>query len=733
MSANFTKFKISSLPIPLSSQLLTHNLVPDPITGGPSVSDFLQKVLAKTPSVQRRARLTSPETHFSYVTPFPTSFPYNIEPPSPDESEHIDDKGAYVEKWLSEREARHPILSRLSTDKLQLHSSAVTDPDQPRVLIGLSETGIRDCIPHLDVGDAFATLGEPALVVSDAEGDGSNHESSQEALVDARQELIDVLGGRTVLMSTDYPKSESNPERTGFAPWSLRYSGHQFGSWAGQLGDGRAVTVLVTPHPSNPNETYELQLKGAGRTPYSRSADGLAVLRSSIREYLCSEAISALGIPTSRSLSLISLPSVEVQRERMETACILTRMAPSFIRIGSFEALSPPDGQSMAFFGGGQQKPHWDSLRILGEWVSKRVLRLDLQDGEPWGKTLLMEAAKRNARMVAGWQAYGWMHGVINTDNVSIMGLTIDYGPYAFMDTFDPAHICNHTDDSGRYSYKLQPSMVLFALHALLNSLAPLIGAEMERGKALSANWASSASEQQLDEWRERAISSLKDEMEALFKEICSAENGLLMRKRLGLRRVLPTDESQLIQPLFDMMENHRLDFHRTFRLLCFFHSSTEDSGDQVFIQQLLSNIAPTDLQMVNIDSAKKDWEKWLDKFKERIKDDQEAWSDDTGALELEYLYAMRTKEAKSANPRFVLRQWVLEEIIKKVENDSMKGKRQLAKVMHMACNPFEEWGAEGAEMKENNEELNAEEKEERRYCGVGDGNMLGFQCSCSS
>lgn len=175
-----------------------------------------------------------------------------------------------------------------------------------------------------------------------------------------------------------------------------------------------------------------MQLKGAGRTPYSRSADGLAVLRSSIREYLCSEgmtkipqkstfiqlciAMSALGVPTTRSLSLVSLPSIEVQREKIETACILTRMAPSFVRIGSFEAFSPPDGLGMMFFGGGQQKPDWESLRILGEWVSKNVLRLDLPEGQPWGKALVLEVARRNAKMVAGWQAYGFMHGVINTD-----------------------------------------------------------------------------------------------------------------------------------------------------------------------------------------------------------------------------------------------------------------------------------------------------------------------------
>lgn len=196
--------------------------------------------------------------------------------------------------------------------------------------------------------------------------------------------------------------------------------------------------LVITPHPSDPDLTYELQLKGCGRTPFSRSADGLAVLRSSIREYLCSEgnysilssttifmssclAMEALKIPTTRSLALVSLPSLPVARERMESGCILTRMAPSFIRIGCFEAFNGPT--NMFFFGGGQQKPDWEGLRILGEWVSNEVLKLDVEPGKAWGSSLVLDVARRNAKMAAGWQAYGFMHGVINTDKsvVSIL------------------------------------------------------------------------------------------------------------------------------------------------------------------------------------------------------------------------------------------------------------------------------------------------------------------------
>jgi serine/tyrosine/threonine adenylyltransferase len=158
-------------------------------------------------------------------------------------------------------------------------------------------------------------------------------------------------------------------------------------------------------NPNSPSGLYELQLKGAGRTPFSRSADGLAVVRSSIREYLCAEAMHALGIPTTRSLAIMGIPALPVQRERLERAAIVTRVAPSFLRIGSFQALNPPE--QMFFLGGGQQSADLEALRVLGEYISNHVLRLDLKDGEPWGEKLVLECARRNALMVAGWQAYG--------------------------------------------------------------------------------------------------------------------------------------------------------------------------------------------------------------------------------------------------------------------------------------------------------------------------------------
>ncbi|KAG7098670.1 hypothetical protein E1B28_000584 [Marasmius oreades] len=715
------KTRISTLPLPPSTHLITHNLTPDPHT--PSPKAFINHVIPNNPSIQRRARLISPEAHFSYVTPFPLPFPYHVEPPK-DVNEEDLDKSKVIEQWLSDREAKHPRDDDGIENKLRLHYPK--NRDQPGILIGLSETGLRDCVPHLDVGDAFAQLGTPSLVTEPVSVNGKieNPISSSEDAVAVRQELIDVLSGHAVLMSSDYPaaEGEEGEQKRGFVPWSLRYSGHQFGSWAGQLGDGRATSVMVTPHPNHPEETYELQLKGAGRTPYSRSADGLAVVRSSIREFLCSEAMHALQIPTTRSLSLISLPSLPVARERMETACIMTRVAPSFIRIGNFEALNGP--MRMMFFGGGQQESNLEALRTLGEWVAKRVLGLTVAlQGGAWAKPLLMEVARRNAVMVAGWQVYGFMHGVINTDNVSIMGLTIDYGPYAFMDVFDSMHICNHSDDGGRYTYRNQPSMIIFALRALLNALSPLIGAELSnKGKPIPTDFFKDASEEQIDEWKAAAMKECKDELERMTQEEMSIEYGRLMRKRLGLRRQDETDESQLSRPLLNILENQKLDFHRTFRVLSSFRPSMEGEELDKYIQSLLSNISEP--LMVDEMDAKREWREWLGKYKDRILSEQELW---TG----EEWEKLRVEEAKRANPRFVLRQWVLEEVIRKVEADAESGKRVLGKVLQMACNPFDSWGAEGDARAE--ESLTAEEKEERRLCGVGEASMLGFQCSCSS
>ncbi len=239
------------------------------------------------------------------------------------------------------------------------------------------------------------------------------------------------------------------------------YSGHQFGQWAGQLGDGRAMLLgaLTTPN----GDDIELQIKGAGRTPYSRGGDGRAVLRSSIREFLCSEAMHALGIATTRALCITG-SDTPIYREEVESAAVVTRTAPSFIRFGHFEHFSHhnmhPELKQLADF---VIDHYYQACRHSTRFASN-----------PYA-ALLEAVSERTAQMVAKWQAVGFCHGVMNTDNMSILGLTLDYGPFQFLDTFNPAHICNHTDSLGRYAYNKQPNVAYWNLFCLGQALLPLI------------------------------------------------------------------------------------------------------------------------------------------------------------------------------------------------------------------------------------------------------------------
>ena len=240
-------------------------------------------------------------------------------------------------------------------------------------------------------------------------------------------------------------------------PLAAVYSGHQFGVWAGQLGDGRAI--LLGDLPARDGGRMEIQLKGAGQTPYSRMGDGRAVLRSSIREFLCSEAMAGLGIPTTRALCVTGSDQ-QVRRETLETTAVVTRMSPSFIRFGSFE--------------------HWyynkrhDELKLLADNVIANFYPELLATENPY-RALLAEVTRRTAHLMAHWQAVGFMHGVMNTDNMSILGLTIDYGPYGWIDNFDPEWTPN-TTDAGRRRYRFgqQPNVAWWNLSRLAMALAPL-------------------------------------------------------------------------------------------------------------------------------------------------------------------------------------------------------------------------------------------------------------------
>ncbi len=252
-------------------------------------------------------------------------------------------------------------------------------------------------------------------------------------------------------------------------PFASAYSGHQFGVWAGQLGDGRAHSLgeLVLPHGMDvaavcgaPGPGLEVQLKGAGLTPYSRMGDGRAVLRSSIREFLASEAMHALGIPTTRALSVVG-SALPVRRETMETAAVVARVAPSFLRFGHFEHLT-------------HTLQDVEALRSVTDAAIESFFpELAADDHQPLA--LLQAVTARTATLMAAWQSIGFCHGVMNTDNMSLLGLTIDYGPYGFLDGYDPGHICNHTDQQGRYAYARQPGIGLWNCSALAHALMPLI------------------------------------------------------------------------------------------------------------------------------------------------------------------------------------------------------------------------------------------------------------------
>lgn len=301
------------------------------------------------------------------------------------------------------------------------------------------------------------------------------------------------------------------------------YSGHQFGVWAGQLGDGRAHLLGEVVSPSG---NWELQLKGSGLTPYSRMGDGRAVLRSSVREYLAGEAMVGLGIPTTRALALV-VSDDPVYRETVETAAIVTRVSPSFVRFGSFE--------------------HWSSspenLRVLLDYVVDRYYPecRDAGSDDPGGEhgvllRFLRSVVVKTAELVAHWQTVGFCHGVMNTDNMSILGLTIDYGPYGFMDAFQANHVCNHSDEQGRYAWNAQPSVAHWNLYRLASSLLGL-GVDPEALKTQLANFESAF-------------------LQAYRGDMC---------KKLGLVQWEAADE-QLVDDWWSLLHGQRADFTLSFR-----------------------------------------------------------------------------------------------------------------------------------------------------------------------
>jgi serine/tyrosine/threonine adenylyltransferase len=400
-----------------------------------------------------------------------------------------------------------------------------------------------------------------------------------------------------------------NRALAGSAPIATVYSGHQFGVWAGQLGDGRAILLGEVDTPAGP---MELQLKGAGLTRYSRMGDGRAVLRSSIREFLCSEAMHALGIPTTRALCVTGSPQ-PVIRETVETAAVVTRVAPSFLRFGHFEHFSA-NGQI-------------GELRRLADFVIDRYYPACRDgDGNPYAN-LLEAVAARTAEMVAHWQAVGFCHGVMNTDNMSILGLTIDYGPFQFMDAFNPAHICNHSDSGGRYAYHRQPNIAYWNLFCLGQALLPL-----------------------MDE-QQQALDALEP-----YKTLFPAALTRRMGAKLGLVDVREGD-AELIEALMQLMHKDAVDFSILFRRLCDAAGGHTEPVRDLFLQR-------------------EAFDAWAARWRERLQS-QPGFDDSVTAA------AMRR-----VNPRIVLRNHLGQVAIERAQQGDFSEVDRLLKAL-MA--PFDE------------------------------------------
>lgn len=393
-------------------------------------------------------------------------------------------------------------------------------------------------------------------------------------------------------------------------PLAAVYSGHQFGVWAGQLGDGRAITLGDIATPDGP---MEVQLKGAGRTPYSRMGDGRAVVRSSIREFLCSEAMAALGIPTTRALMLTGSHQ-PVVRETIETASVVTRMAPTFVRFGSFEHWS--------------SREKLDELRLLADYVIATFYP-ELQGAANPYKELLAEVTRRTARMIAGWQAVGFMHGVMNTDNMSILGLTLDYGPFGFMEAFDARHICNHTDQGGRYSYANQVPVGHWNCYALGNALLPLIGEPDDAEAALDA-----------------------------YRPEFGRHMDALLHAKLGLKESREED-SALFDATFQLMQDNHADFTLFFRRLGELRLEMPEEDEA--------------LRDLFIDRAA--FDAWATTYRARLRQE--------GSQDAERRIAMH-----AANPKYILRNYLAQTAIEQAQNGDFSGVHRLQAVL---ARPFDE------------------------------------------
>ena len=396
----------------------------------------------------------------------------------------------------------------------------------------------------------------------------------------------------------------------GMDPIAMLYAGHQFGHYVPQLGDGRAI--ILGEASNRRGQPWELQLKGSGQTPYSRAGDGRAVLRSSIREYLCSEAMHALGIPSTRALCLIG-SSDEVYREQIETGAMITRLAPSHVRFGSFEV----------FF----YREQYEHIRTLADYVIDQHYP-QFSGQQDRYEQFLRAVVERSAHLIAHWQAVGFAHGVMNSDNMSILGLTLDYGPYGFMEGYEPGFICNHSDHQGRYAFDQQPKIGLFNLSCLAQALLPLM--EVDAAKAA---------------------------LESYWDFFTPHYHGLMAQK-LGFAQI-DAQVLALLDELLAQMQHSHLDYSLSLRALGEVQYSAE-GGSPALRDQFVD---------------RERFDRWLADYRTHLR--THAKADDERRLAM-----------MAVNPKYILRNYLAQIAIEKAERGDMS---EIDRFLTVLRTPFDE------------------------------------------
>lgn len=419
---------------------------------------------------------------------------------------------------------------------------------------------------------------------------------------------------------------------SGMEPYAMCYGGHQFGQWAGQLGDGRAINLGEVLNKQN--QRWALQLKGAGLTPYSRSADGLAVLRSSVREFLCSEAMFHLGIPTTRALSLI-LTGEQVVRDmfydgnpKLEPGAVVCRVAPSFTRFGNFQILAAK-GES-------------DILRQFVDYTIRTDFPHLLKNSNSLSKQIYIqwfeEICRTTAEMIVHWQRVGFVHGVMNTDNMSILGLTIDYGPYGWLDNFDPDWTPNTTDaNHRRYRYSQQPEIALWNLVQLANAIYPLIDDAKPLQHALT-----------------------------VYNQTFNQGWQAMMAQKLGLKAFDPETDDELCKELLALLAEVETDMTIFYRKLALLDVDVDELSDEQLIEPLID--AWYRFDAVN-ESYQSRLINWLRKYILRARKD--------GTVQIEKKQLMN-----AVNPKYVLRNYLAQLAIDKAEAGDFSMVNELLEVM---------------------------------------------------